>query len=60
MLYLPESIQQDEECLRIMRVGWSNRKMFEYTSLLNELSMILEKLANKKNFLASKIFHIFI
>ena len=35
MLWIPDSIDQNEECLEVFRVGWEERKLFEFINLVN-------------------------
>ena len=60
MLHIPSSIVQNEECLKIMKAGWVERSIIEFSTLFIEMMNILEKLAVKKNSLASKLYHIII
>ena len=35
MLWIPDSIDQNEECLDVFRLGWEERKLFEFVDLVN-------------------------
>ena len=60
MLWIPDSIEQNEECLEVFKVGWEERKMSEFINLLNEIFFILEKLANNKSNFASRVYQLII
>ena len=60
MMYLPDCIDQNEECLKIFNSDWKERKLIDFVLLFNEMLLVLEKLANNKNPISRKIYLIII
>lgn len=60
MLCLPNAVTQNEDSLEVFQKDWLERPFVSYLKLLDEIFIILDKLAANKSIFASKVYQILI
>ena len=56
MFYIPQVIEQNEESLHVFEKKWQNKTLPQFATLFNELIVILQRLGEGRNNMASKIY----